>query len=79
MTAAEFIALHDAAQPNSTYFARAEMRMFGDTVGNYTIIEHDTCYELARKKPVKYGLHTSHHFDKHTFQKISAPITKEPT
>lgn len=78
MTVSEFISLHNAARPGSTYFATAEMKMFGDTIGNYTIIEHAACYELARKKPVKYGLRTSHFFDKDTFQKAQESCTQQP-
>lgn len=75
MTPAEFISLHNSVQPDSTYFGRDEMRMFGDTVDNYQIIEHDTCFELARKQPVKYGLQTSHYFGRGTLNRVPSKET----
>ena len=79
MTPSEFKQLYQIAQPDNTYFGRDEMKFFGDTMGNYKIIVHDSCYELARKRPVKYGLHTSRFFDKTTFNHADNPTTKDTT
>ena len=62
----------------SHFFDRDTMKFFGDTMANYGVRETkiDTyreesveVYELYRRKPVKYGLQSSHYFDKKTFKK----------
>ena len=64
--------------PCSLFFARKTMKFFGDTMANYGVrakpvtvvtsrgIEH-TCWELYRRKPVKFGDRDSVFFDTTTF------------
>ena len=53
---------------NSYFFTRKTMKFFGDTMANYRLIEHENCYELARKKPVLFNNKSSHYFDKLTLK-----------
>jgi len=61
----------------SHFFDRENMKFFGDTMTNYGVRsaviktytgETAICWELYRKRPVKYGLKTSAYFDKRTFE-----------
>jgi len=80
MTASELKAKHEAAQPESHFFARQTMRFFGDTMKNYgvrtgvTVRRHDgstsKVIELYRRRAVKHGLRDSAYFDPQTFDRI---------
>lgn len=63
----------------SYFFTRETMSFFGDTMSNYrvrsaTVIDHFNkkveCWELWRKRPVKYGECSSAYFDKQTFERV---------
>lgn len=63
----------------SHFFTRETMSFFGDTMNNYgvrsaTIIDTSgrevECWELWRKKPVKYGHQQSAYFDKKNFDYV---------
>jgi hypothetical protein len=55
---------------DSYFFTRDTMKFFGDTMRNYGVRSNGNSWELYRKKPVKYGLINSAHFDKQTFNRI---------
>lgn len=52
------------------FFDYKTMRFFGDTMRNYGVRDAGDCWELYRKRPVKYGLRTSAYFDKQTFNQV---------
>ena len=65
----------------SHFFDRGTMKFFGDTMANYAVsskpVEVEThtrgkvlCWELRRKRPVKYGLTDSAYFEVGTFAKV---------
>ena len=67
MTPSRLKALHLEHNPESHFFSRENMRFFGDTMKNYAIVEHDCCFELRRRRPVKHGLKACAYFDKQTY------------
>ena len=60
----------EKAGHESYFFSRETMKFFGDTMKNYGVRDAGNCWELYRKKPVKYGLTKSAYFTKGTFTKI---------
>ena len=52
------------------FFTRSTMQFFGDTMKNYGVREHPDCFELYRRRPVKFGNQSSAFFDKVTFKRI---------
>lgn len=67
-------------QTGSYFFAGRTLRFFGDTMSNYVLSNKPVtintysenkvkCWELRRKKPVKYGLDTPAYFDVKTFER----------
>ena len=76
-TAAELKARVLAANPESLFFSRNNMKYSGDTMGNYGVtgpVEIETwsgpatVYELFRRRPVKHGLQKSAYFEVGTFE-----------
>jgi len=67
MNAAELRYQHELNHPDSKFFSRSIMKFFGDTMANYGVVEHEVCYELYRRKPVKHGVDKSAYFSKETF------------
>ena len=70
---------------NSDYFSRSNMRAFGDSMSNFGVSsdlvsikryggEIVECYELYRRKPVKYGHVASVYFSAITFERIHGDI-----
>ena len=69
--------------PDSMYFARENMKFFGDTMRNYGVRqprkivdimgEERMAYELYRKRPVKNGLARSAFFDSETLLQVFTP------
>lgn len=53
-------------RPESPFFSRENMRFAGDTMANYgvrlAIVGDCPCYELFRRRPVRYGLKKSAYF-----------------
>ena len=70
--------------PDSMFFARENMKFFGDTMGNYGVRQprkivdimgdERIAYELYRKQPVKHGLSKSHFFDAETLTQVHTPV-----
>lgn len=68
----------EAANPNSRFFSRANMKFAGDTMRNYGVAgpveittntgERLQAYELFRRRPVKHGLSASAYFCASTFR-----------
>lgn len=58
----------------SHFFDRKTMKFFGDTMKNYgcrtEMVKGVECWELYRKRPVKYGINNSSYFDKQTLKRI---------
>lgn len=81
MTPSELKFEVERAGHDSHFFTRATMKFFGDTMRNYGVrtkpVMVDTwtqgvveCWELYRKRPVKYGLQGSAYFSTATFARI---------
>lgn len=69
MNASELKYQHMRLHPDSHFFDRKTMQFFGDTMRNYGVTRHASgCWELYRKRPVKYGLQSSAYFDPETFE-----------
>lgn len=69
----------------SHFFDHKSMKFFGDTMKNYgvtsatiTILGGEVveCWELFRRRPVKYGLNTSAYFRKDNFDDVH-PVTQQ--
>lgn len=70
--------------PDSKFFARENMKFFGDTMRNFGIRQprkivdimgdERMAYELYRKQPVKHGLSESHFFDAETLSQVHTPV-----
>jgi len=68
-------------ETNEHFFSRASMKFAGDTMQNYgvrgpvEVVRCDgstvECWELYRRKPVKYGLRRSAFFECGTFNKVN--------
>ncbi|MFO0190292.1 MAG: hypothetical protein ACK54F_03480 [Planctomycetia bacterium] len=65
----------------SHFFDAATMRFFGDRMGNYYVAKHPvtitkrdgstaTCWELRRRKPVKFGQQGSCYFNIETYERV---------
>ncbi|MBT94315.1 MAG: hypothetical protein CMA60_05760 [Euryarchaeota archaeon] len=75
--------------PDSKFFARENMRFFGDTMRNFGVREprkivdnmggERMAYELYRKQPVKHGLSESHYFDAETLKQVHTPTKYHKT
>lgn len=80
MTPSELKALHEQHNPSSSFFSRDSMRFHGDTMQNYGVcaamLHSDDgrapvqAWELFRRRPVKFGQHSSAFFDAMTFKRI---------
>jgi len=62
---------YQVEKTESFFFTRKTMKFFGDTMKNYGVCDAGNCWELYRKKPVKYNLTSSTYFDKKTFLRVS--------
>jgi len=75
MTPTELKNSHQEHHPCSLFFSQSIMRFFGDTMANYgvrsEIVNGIDCWELYRKKPVKFDLQSSHYFTKGDFAHIT--------
>ena len=75
--------------PDSKFFARENMKFFGDSMQNYGVRQprkivdimgdERIAYELYRKQPVKHGLSESHFFDAETLSKVHTPVKYHKT
>ena len=80
MTPSELKALHEQHNPSSSFFSRDSMRFGGDTMRNYGVVAVELhsadrgapvqAWELFRRRPVKFGQHSSAFFDAVTFKRI---------
>lgn len=71
--------MHVAVGTDSHFFDRSSMRFFGDTMANYGVRAHPVqvvthsgvyeCWELYRRRAVKYGLDGSTYFDTETYER----------
>jgi hypothetical protein len=78
MTPSELKRNVEQSELGEFFFTRKTMGFFGDTMANYGVRDAGDSWELHRKKPVKYGLQSSHFFKKLTFEhfcKINGEIT----
>ena len=70
MTPSELKYNIEAAGHLPYFFTRSTMKFFGDTMSNYGCRDAGDCWELWRKRPVKYGLKSSVYFCKKTFKRV---------
>ena len=52
------------------FFTRKTMKFFGDTMRNYGVCDAGDCWELFRRRPVKYGVKSSAYFSKETLKRV---------
>lgn len=70
MTPSQLKAAVKAANPNSMFFCRQNMRFAGDTIRNYGVRTYGDYWELYRRQPVKHGLQTSVYFRKKDYVRV---------
>ena len=70
MNSSELKYQYELNNPKGFFFTRPTMKVFGDTMRNYGVINHGSHYELWRKRPVKHGITKSAFFSSDTFKLI---------
>jgi hypothetical protein len=70
MNSSELKYQYELNNPKGFFFTRPTMKVFGDTMRNYGVINHGSHYELWRKRPVKHGVTKSAFFSSDTFKLI---------
>lgn len=79
MNASQLKNAYENNNPEGRFFTRGNMKFAGDRMTNYgvrktTVLDiRDTsvdCFELYRKKPVKFGLQSCSYFDCQTFKRV---------
>ena len=63
---------HERNHPETYFFNRKTMKLFGDTMRNFGVrkINNGDLYELYRRQPVNGRLQTSHYFDAETVELV---------